>query len=132
MNDTNDLQKQAKSQEFELVELLFREYVSSHIARSDIEYSFPARFQSFINQIPSYLHSSSKTGFFTHFFFGSFASLLDTKLSDKLNLKELKFNFDCIDHLRIVTETDDKTHVFIFTENNLNKKHNENKDIVFY
>lgn len=121
MNDNNKLPKQAKPQEFELIELLFREYIRSHIVRPNIEYSFQARFQSFIDQIPSYLHSVGKTGFFTYFFFGSFASLLDTKLSDKLGIKKLHFNFDRINNLRIVAEADDKTHVFIFTENNKNK-----------
>jgi ankyrin repeat protein len=131
MNDNNKPSKQARPQEFELIELLFREYISSHIARPDIEYSFQARFQSFINQIPSYLHSSSKTGFFTHFFFGSFASLLDTTLGQKLGIQKLYFNFDKTNHLRIVAETDDKTHVFIFTENNKNKKQNKYKKIDF-
>lgn len=131
MNDNNKLPKQVKPQEFELIELLFQEYISSHIARPDIEYSFQARFQSFINQIPSYLHSSSKTGFFTHFFFGSFSSLLDTKLGQKLVIQKLHFNFDQANHLRIVAEADDKTHVFIFTENNQKKKHHKKKKLNF-
>ncbi|HJD64690.1 MAG TPA: ankyrin repeat domain-containing protein [Rickettsia endosymbiont of Diachasma alloeum] len=131
MSDNNKLPKQAKSQEFELVELLFGEYISSHIARPDIEYSFQARFQSFINQTPSYLHSVSKIGFFTHFFFGSFASLLDTQLAGKLGIQKLYFNFESADHLRIVVETNDKIHVFIFKENNQNKKQKKNKDIDF-
>lgn len=131
MSDNNKLPKQARSQEFELVELLFRECISYHIARPNIEYSFQARFQSFIDQIPSYLHSVSKIGFFTHFFFGSFASLLDTKLVNKLGIQKLHFNFDSVYHLRIVAETNDKTYVFIFTENNKNKQQKKNKDIVF-
>jgi hypothetical protein len=131
MSDNNKLPKQAKPQEFELLELLFREYISFYIARSDIEYSFQARFQSFTNQIPSYLHSSSKTGFFTHFFFGSFSTLLDTSLAQKLGIQKLRFNFDKVDHLRIVAEIGDKTHVFIFTENNQSKKQNKNKEIGF-
>lgn len=118
MNDNNKLPKQAKPQEFELIELLSREYISLHIARPDIEYFFQARFQSFINQIPSYLHSSSKTGFFTHFFFGSFACLLDTKLGQKLAIQKLHFNFDQANHLRIVAEISSKIHVFMFTEDN--------------
>lgn len=130
MND-NKLPKQAKPQELELIELLFREYISSHIAIPYIEYSFQARFQSFINQIPSYLHSSNKTGFFTHFFFGSFASLLDTKLGQKLGIQKIHFNFDQANHLRIVAKIGDKTHVFMFTENNQKKKHNKKKKIDF-
>lgn len=116
MDDNNKLPKQAKPQEFELVELLFQEYTRSNIAIPLLDYSFQARFQSFINQIPSYLHSSSKIGFFTHFFFGSFATLLDTKSGEKLGIKKLQYGFDTIDNLRIVVETDNKTHVFIFTE----------------
>lgn len=63
MDDNHKLPKPTKPQEFELVELLFQEYIRFNIASPNIDYSFQARFQSFINQIPSYLHSSSKIGF---------------------------------------------------------------------
>lgn len=135
MDDNNKLPKQAKPQEFELVELLFQEYIRSNIASLNIEYSFQARFQSFINQIPSYLHSSSKIGFFTHFFFGSFATLLDTKLGEKLGVKKLQYSFNTIDNLRIAAETNAKTHIFIFTEysskNNKKQKQDKNKELAF-
>ncbi|UCM86429.1 MAG: ankyrin repeat domain-containing protein (plasmid) [Rickettsia endosymbiont of Culicoides impunctatus] len=135
MSDNHKLSKQVKPQEFELIELLFQEYISVHIASPNIEYSFQARFQSFINQIPSYLHSSSKTGFFTHFFFGAFASLLDTKLAEKIGIKKLHYNFDRADTLKVVAETDGKTHVFIFKENssknNKQQQQNKNKDLEF-
>ncbi len=60
-------------QDFELIELLIREAVEASPSTStqqgnDFE-SFQARFQSYIDQIPSYLHSVGKEGFFPHFFF---------------------------------------------------------------
>lgn len=62
---------QEKPQGFELIELLIREAGSNAGASpststqqgSDFE-SFKARFQSYIDQIPSYLHSVGKEGFF--------------------------------------------------------------------
>lgn len=59
-------------QNFELATLLFEDLSG-----------FEKRFQSFVNQFPSYLHSSVKGGFFTHFFLGMFSTLLDTKLNNK-------------------------------------------------
>ncbi|MGL5029677.1 MAG: hypothetical protein ACRC6C_06375 [Wolbachia pipientis] len=66
---------QEKPQDFELIELLIREAglnvgaipSTSTQQGSDFE-SFKARFQSYIDQIPSYLHSVGKKGFFPHFF----------------------------------------------------------------
>lgn len=60
-----------KPQDFELIELLIREAGSNIGASpgtsaqqgSDFK-SFKARFQSYIDQIPSHLHSVGKEGFF--------------------------------------------------------------------
>ncbi|WP_353285322.1 ankyrin repeat domain-containing protein [Wolbachia endosymbiont (group A) of Beris morrisii] len=92
---------QEKSQDFELIELLIREAGSNPGASpststqqgGDFE-SFKARFQSYIDQIPSYLHSVGKEGFFSHFFLGSFSTLIDTEIATKLDIKKIYFNFD--------------------------------------
>lgn len=58
-------------QDFELVELLFKDVTAiqnqpglsssnSPQNQEPLDLSFKVRFQSFINQIPSYLHSSEK------------------------------------------------------------------------
>ncbi|WP_341812896.1 ankyrin repeat domain-containing protein [Wolbachia endosymbiont (group A) of Cephus spinipes] len=113
----NNNQQQEKPQDFELIELLFQKvpYTSSNAA-DQLDKSFEARFQSLIDQIQSYLHSSEKAGFFPHRFLGWFSSVLDTKLNDKLGIKKLHFRFEGSRTLKVVAETKDKIHVFIFTE----------------
>ncbi|WP_353278499.1 hypothetical protein [Wolbachia endosymbiont (group A) of Udea olivalis] len=112
MVDNN--QHQEKPQDFELIELLFGKVDSS--ASNAVDQSFEARYQSLVDQIQSYLHSSEKPGFFPHRFLGSFSSVLDTKLNDKLGIKKLHFHFEGARTLKVVAETESKIHVFIFTE----------------
>ncbi|MFP3025227.1 MAG: hypothetical protein ACEY3L_02840, partial [Wolbachia sp.] len=112
MVDNN--QHQEKPQDFELIELLFGKVDSS--TSNAVDQSFEARYQSLVDQIQSYLHSSEKPGFFPHRFLGSFSSVLDTKLNDKLGIKKLHFRFEGARTLKVVAETESKTHVFIFTE----------------
>ncbi|WP_264688688.1 ankyrin repeat domain-containing protein [Wolbachia endosymbiont (group B) of Catoptria pinella] len=113
----NNDQQQEKPQDFELMELLFQKVPSTGSNAADqLDKSFEARFQSLVDQIQSYLHSSEKPGFFPHRFLGSFSSVLDTKLSDKLGIKKLHFRFEGARTLKVVAETESKTHVFIFTE----------------
>ncbi|MDD9335541.1 MAG: hypothetical protein PV347_05935 [Rickettsiaceae bacterium] len=117
MVDNN--KQQEKPQDFELMELLFSKVDSSTSDAADsLDKSFEARYQSLVDQIQSYLHSSEKPGFFPHRFLGSFSSVLDTKLNDKLGIKKLHFRFEGSRTLKVVaeTETKTKTHVFIFTE----------------
>ncbi|WCR58421.1 hypothetical protein [Wolbachia endosymbiont of Ctenocephalides felis wCfeJ] len=91
-----------KPQDFELIELLIKEASSvtgtgvvNHPARRGDEFeSFEARFQSYIDQIPSYLHSVGKEGFFPHFFLGSFSTFIDTKAAKELKIKKMYFRFD--------------------------------------
>ncbi|MEW9889996.1 MAG: hypothetical protein AB2989_06315 [Candidatus Symbiodolus clandestinus] len=64
------------------------------------------------------MHSSEKNGFFTHFFLGSFATLLDTELNKELEVKNIYFRFDGASTLKVMAKTAHKTHVFIFTEDN--------------
>ncbi|WP_341812516.1 hypothetical protein [Wolbachia endosymbiont (group A) of Conops quadrifasciatus] len=110
-------QQQEKPQDFELIELLFGKIDSSTSNAADLlDKSFEARFQSLVDQIQSYLHSSEKPGFFPHRFLGSFSSVLDTKLNDKLGIKKLHFRFEGARTLKVVAETESKTNVFIFTE----------------
>ncbi|OJH31527.1 Phosphocholine transferase AnkX [Wolbachia endosymbiont of Armadillidium vulgare] len=92
-----------KPQDFELIQLLIEEAGKEvGISRQDEDLkSFEPRFQSFVDQIPSYLHSVGKTGFFTHFFLGSFSTLLDTKIAEKLNIKKIYFGFDTSRTLKI-------------------------------
>ncbi|WP_395460337.1 ankyrin repeat domain-containing protein [Wolbachia endosymbiont (group B) of Myelois circumvoluta] len=112
MVDNN--QHQEKPQDFELMELLFGKVDSS--TSDSLDKSFEARYQSLVDQIQSYLHSSEKPGFFPHRFLGSFSSVLDTKLNDKLGIKKLHFRFEGARTLKVVAETESKIHVFIFTE----------------
>ncbi|OAB79365.1 hypothetical protein WSTR_05260 [Wolbachia endosymbiont of Laodelphax striatellus] len=115
MVDNN--QQQEKPQDFELIELLFGKVDSSTSNAVDqLDQSFEARYQSLVDQIQSYLHSSEKPGFFPHRFLGSFSSVLDTKLNDKLGIKKLHFRFEGARTLKVVAETESKTHVFIFSE----------------
>lgn len=113
----NNNQQQERPQDFELMELLFGKVDSSISDAVDLlDKSFEARFQSLVDQIQSYLHSSERPGFFPHRFLGSFSSVLDTKLNDKLGIKKLHFRFEGARTLKVVAETKSKIHVFIFTE----------------
>lgn len=127
-------------QDFELVELLFKDVTAiqnqpglsssnSPQNQEPLDLSFKVRFQSFINQIPSYLHSSEKEGFFSHFFLGNFSTLLHTKLSEKLEIKNIYFRFDGSKTLKVVAKKKHKTHVFIFTEDS-EEKHPDSKQTV--
>ncbi|WP_353273241.1 hypothetical protein [Wolbachia endosymbiont (group A) of Nomada ferruginata] len=68
---------------------------------------FQKRFQSFINQSPSFLHSVGKPGFFPSFFFGMFATVLDTELATKIGIKKLHFRFDDNRTLKIAILTNE-------------------------
>ncbi|WP_339047977.1 hypothetical protein [Candidatus Mesenet endosymbiont of Phosphuga atrata] len=100
---------QEKPQDFELIELLIREAglnvgaspSTSTQQGNDFE-SFKARFQSYIDQIPSYLHSAGKSGFFPHFFLGSLSTFLDTQAAGKLGVEKIYFRFDTPDTLKVV------------------------------
>ncbi len=100
---------QEKPQDFELIELLIRETAgvsqpgpsTSTQQKSDFE-SFKARFQSYIDQVSSYLHSVGKEGFFPHFFLGSFSILPDTQIAERLGVKKVYFRFDTAKTLRVV------------------------------
>ncbi|MFP3019895.1 MAG: OTU domain-containing protein [Wolbachia sp.] len=92
-----------RPQDFELIQLLIEEADKEvGISRQDEDFkSFEPRFQSFVDQIPSYLHSVKKAGFFTHFFLGSFSTLPDTKIAEKLNIKKIYFSFDTSKTLKV-------------------------------
>ena len=100
---------QEKPQDFELIELLVREVAevsrsgpsTSAQQKSDFE-SFKARFQSYVDQVPSYLHSVIKEGFFPHFFLGSFSILPDMQIAEKLGIKKVYFRFDTTKTLKVV------------------------------
>ncbi|MFP3018735.1 MAG: OTU domain-containing protein, partial [Candidatus Tisiphia sp.] len=92
-----------RPQDFELIQLLIEEAdteVGTSKQGEDFK-SFETRFQSFVDQIPSYLHSVEKAGFFTHFFLGSFSTLLDTEIAEKLNIKKIYFSFDTSKTLKV-------------------------------
>ncbi|QDH19006.1 hypothetical protein wCauA_05465 [Wolbachia endosymbiont of Carposina sasakii] len=97
-----------RPQDFELIELLIREAAASTSVQqsSGVDESFKARFQSYVDQIPSYMHSVEKKGFFSHFFFGSFSTLLDTEIAEKLGIKEISFRFDTKETLKVVVIKD--------------------------
>ncbi|WP_264687673.1 ankyrin repeat domain-containing protein [Wolbachia endosymbiont (group B) of Erynnis tages] len=92
-----------RPQDFELIQLLIEEAGEKvGISKKDEDFkSFETRFQSFVDQIPSYLHSVEKAGFFTHFFLGSFSTLLDTEIAEKLNIKKIYFSFDTSKTLKV-------------------------------
>ncbi|WP_353272555.1 ankyrin repeat domain-containing protein [Wolbachia endosymbiont (group A) of Urophora cardui] len=92
-----------RPQDFELIQLLIEEAGKGvGISRQDEDFkSFEPRFQSFVDQVPSYLHSVEKAGFFTHFFLGSFSTLLDTGIAEKLNIKKIYFSFDTSKTLKV-------------------------------
>ncbi|MFT4313550.1 MAG: ankyrin repeat domain-containing protein [Wolbachia pipientis] len=101
-----------RPQDFELIELLIRE-AGSNVAStstqqgSDFE-SFKARFQSYVDQVPSYLHSVGKEGFFPHFFLGSFSTLINTEIAKKLKIKKIYFRFDTPGTLKVAVISNDK------------------------
>ncbi|PRD22884.1 UNVERIFIED_CONTAM: Ankyrin-3 [Trichonephila clavipes] len=97
-----------RPQDFELIELLIREAAASTSVQqsSGVDESFKARFQSYIDQVPSYMHSVEKKGFFPHFFFGSFSTLLGTEIAEKLGIKEISFRFDTKETLKVVVIKD--------------------------
>ncbi|XGA08445.1 MAG: ankyrin repeat domain-containing protein [Wolbachia endosymbiont of Xenopsylla cheopis] len=117
-----------RPQNFELIQLLIEE-ASAEVGTSqqgeDFK-SFETRFQSFVDQIPSYLHSVEKAGFFTHFFLGSFSTLLDTEMAKKLDIKEIYFSFDGAKTLKVATikngkmknqkDVIDKVKLFVISE----------------
>ncbi|BET31426.1 hypothetical protein [Wolbachia pipientis] len=88
----------------ELVQLLLIENTS----REEF-LDFQKRFQSFIDQSPSFLHSVGKEGFFPSFFFGAFATLLDSDLADfeDVKVKEIHFRFDDHGTLKLAVLTED-------------------------
>ncbi|UXX40675.1 ankyrin repeat domain-containing protein [Wolbachia endosymbiont of Oryzaephilus surinamensis] len=92
-----------RPQDFELIQLLIEEASKEvGISQQDEDFkSFEPRFQSFVDQIPSYLHSVEKAGFFTHFFLGSFSTLPDIKIAEKLNIKKIYFSFDTSKTLKV-------------------------------
>lgn len=105
-------------QRFELATLLFEP-----ISQETVPFkSFQARFQSFVDQISSYLHSSVKDGFFTHFFLGIFSTLLDTKLNNELNIKNIFYDFDNQGNLKIAVKLlkngVEEAKFFVFSEKN--------------
>ncbi|OAB79342.1 hypothetical protein WSTR_05300 [Wolbachia endosymbiont of Laodelphax striatellus] len=129
-----------RPQDFELIELLIRE-VSSDVAststqqRSDFK-SFKARFQSYIDQIPSYLHSVGKEGFFPHFFLGSFSTLINTEIAKKLKIKKIYFRFDTSGTLKVAVISNDKIQSYEDVKNHVKlisiSEHNsDNKNCKF-
>ncbi len=92
-----------RPQDFELIQLLIEEAGTEiETSKQEADFrSFEPRFQSFVDQIPSYLHSVEKAGFFTHFFLGSFSTLLDTEIAEKLNIKKIYFSFDTSKTLKV-------------------------------
>ncbi|WP_264686105.1 OTU domain-containing protein [Wolbachia endosymbiont (group B) of Polyommatus icarus] len=117
-----------RPQDFELIQLLIEEADKEvGISRQDEDFkSFEPRFQSFVDQIPSYLHSVEKAGFFTHFFLGSFSTLLDTEMAKKLDIKEIYFSFDGAKTLKVAIikngemksqkDVIDKVKLFVISE----------------
>ncbi|WP_353274729.1 hypothetical protein [Wolbachia endosymbiont (group B) of Hofmannophila pseudospretella] len=106
----------------ELIQLLLMENTSK-----DKFFDFQERFQSFINQSPSFLHSVGKEGFFPSFFFGMFATMLDTELATKADVKKLYFRFDDDRTLKIVVLTSKKELKCI----TISDRANDNKHLRF-
>lgn len=129
----SDNDQQEKPKDFELIELLFKKKIPINStvsidpeSKSQLE-DFSTRFQSFIDQIPSYLHSIDKPGFFTHLFFGIFSTLLNTKINREksLNVKRLYYHFEDAQTLKIIAISGrdpsnlnkiDQANIFIFSE----------------
>lgn len=88
----------------ELLQLLLMENTSQ-----DEFLDFQERFQSFINQSPSFLHSVGKKGFFPSFFFGAFTTLLDSGLVnfDGVQVKKIYFRFNKYGDLKLAVLTED-------------------------
>ncbi|VVC39125.1 Hypothetical protein CINCED_3A019977, partial [Cinara cedri] len=123
-----------KPQDFELIELLIKEassvtdasVINTPTQQSDEFRSFKARFQSYIDQIPSYLHSVGKEGFFPHFFLGSFSTLIDTEIAKKLDIEKIYFRFDGSKTLKVAVlkkgeikssqDATDKVNLFVITD----------------
>jgi len=111
-----------RPQDFELIQLLVEE-AGTEVGTSKQEEdfrSFETRFQSFVDQIPSYLHSVEKAGFFTHFFLGSFSTLLDTKIAEKLSIKKIYFSFDTSKTLKVAIVKNGKIGSAEDAVNNIN------------
>ncbi|WP_338406636.1 hypothetical protein [Wolbachia endosymbiont (group A) of Longitarsus flavicornis] len=122
-------------QDFELIELLIRETGAASSTSTqqgnDFE-SFKARFQSYVDQVPSYLHSVGKEGFFPHFFLGSFSTLIDTEIATKLNIEKIYFSFDSSKTLKVAVikneeikspeDVADKVKLFVIAESGSTKK----------
>ncbi|OJH31450.1 OTU-like cysteine protease [Wolbachia endosymbiont of Armadillidium vulgare] len=119
-----------------LIQLLIQEADSLRASTStqqsgDFE-SFQARFQSYVNQVPPCLHPMEKPGFFLHFFLGSFSTLLDTRIAEKLNIKKIYFSFDGSKTLKVVVfkkgeieglkEAIDRVKLFVIAESDSARK----------
>lgn len=106
----NNQQQEERPRDFELIELLFCKMSISPTALTEPQLNaqledFVTRFQSSIDQMPSYLHSVEKPGFFTHDWLGAFSTVLDTRLNaEKLKIKRLHFRFDGARTLKVVAE----------------------------
>ncbi|WP_143688758.1 ankyrin repeat domain-containing protein [Wolbachia endosymbiont of Laodelphax striatellus] len=133
-------------QDFELIELLIRERETAPSTSTqqgnDFE-SFKARFQSYIDQIPSYLHSVGKEGFFPHFFLGSFSTLIDTEIAKKLDIEKIYFRFDGSKTLKVTVtkkgeikssqDAIDKVNLFVIADSGSKNKefsHGELEEIL--
>jgi hypothetical protein len=88
----------------ELVQLLLMENTSQ-----DEFLDFQKRFQSFLDQSPSFLHSVGKKGFFPSFFLGAFTTLLDSGLAnfDGVEVKQIYFRFNKYGDLKLAVLTED-------------------------
>uniref|UniRef100_UPI003342A428 ankyrin repeat domain-containing protein n=1 Tax=Wolbachia endosymbiont (group B) of Pilophorus perplexus TaxID=3066160 RepID=UPI003342A428 len=133
-------------QDFELIELLIREREtapSTSTQRGNDFESFKARFQSYIDQIPSYLHSVGKEGFFPHFFLGSFSTLIDTEIAKKLDIEKIYFRFDGSKTLKVTVtkkgeikssqDAIDKVNLFVIADSGSKNKefsHGELEEIL--
>lgn len=106
----------------ELVQLLLMENISK-----DEFLNFQNRFQSFIDQTPSFLHSVGKEGFFPSFFFGMFSTILDTELANKIGINKIYFRFDDDRTLKIAVLTN-KNKLKCIT---ISDKANDNKLLKF-
>ncbi|QJT94995.2 ankyrin repeat domain-containing protein, partial [Wolbachia endosymbiont of Diaphorina citri] len=103
-----------RPQDFELIELLIKEarsvkgdgHVNPSTQPSSEFKSFKARFQSYVDQVPSYLHSVGKEGFFPQFFLGSFSTFIDTEVAKELRIKKIYFRFDGPKTLKVAVVRD--------------------------
>lgn len=103
-----------RPQDFELIELLIKEASSvtgngnfNPSTQPSTEFkSFKARFQSYVDQVPSYLHSVGKKGFFPQFFLGGFSTFIDTEVAKELKIKKIYFRFDGPQTLKVAVIRD--------------------------